>query len=148
MRHLLWCCDDTSIGVARTDVSHDEIKEHLDDICTAFGLAEQQTTKAVSLQSKLGLGVPDLVNHLCTTGRARLSTPEQREAILNLAAGDFDEEDDDQGEGGVPGSLKTPTVREYVCNAQGGKKGCMQQLFVRMEPSLFRIATATTTPSL
>ena len=59
---------------------------------------------------------------------------------------DEDDEDDEDAPRGV--RLGAPTVREYVCTASGGKEGCKQQLFVRMEPSLFRIATATSSPSL
>jgi len=159
----------------------------LDDgnsIMVAFrtNLVSVQTAKAVSLTTKLGFGVPGLINQLCTSGRARVETDEQKQAVLEVAAKsrnddvegkrsekegqkkedkdiddeeeeeeeDEDEDEDDEDDEDAPRGVRlgAPTVREYVCTASGGKEGCKQQLFVRMEPSLFRIATATSSPSL
>ena len=160
--------------------------DDINSIMVAFrtNLVSVQTAKAVSLTTKLGFGVPGLINQLCTSGRARVETDEQRQAVLDVAARsrnddvegkrsekerqkkedkdkddedededdeeeDEDEEDDEDDEDAPRGvRLGAPTVREYVCTASGGKEGCKQQLFVRMEPSLFRIATATSSPSL
>ena len=62
--------------------------DDINSIMVAFrtNLVSVQTAKAVSLTTKLGFGVPGLINQLCTSGRALVETNEQRQAVLDVAA--------------------------------------------------------------
>ena len=53
-------------------------------VCTAFALAERQVTKATSLVTKFQPGVGNIVDRLCTTGRATVVTDAERQRVLAL----------------------------------------------------------------
>jgi hypothetical protein len=185
VRHLLWCGEDLAAqldplagggaAVAPPD------RRHLDEVVTALALAERQVSKATSVAAALGAGLPSIVDMLCTSGRAALASPAERDALVRLAArppasdapasdapaadapaaaaprsprGGTAEEWRGAAPGGGNGSKGTgggealgpPQVREYACEASGGRAGCSQQLFVRTASDLFRIAVTTAAP--
>lgn len=162
VKHLLWCGEDRAAQQDPSAPLPIVEKEHLDEVVTAFALAERQVTKATSVVTKLGAGVPSLVDLLITSGRAPLSSGAERDRIFKLAARNDEPHrsgrstdvtaDVTAPNGAVSDALgdtlPCPQVREYACEASGGRGGCSQRLFVRTAPDLFRIAVSSTVPPL
>ena len=132
VKHLLWCGEDQGLPLQR---------DHCEEVCTAFLCAEQQVTKATSLIDKFNSGVGPLIDLLCTTGRAIVTTEAERSRVLSLLQPGFSP-DVESGP-----HLPRPPVREYVGKASGGVKGHKHQLFVRSGPDTFRIATSAGSPA-
>eukprot|EP00802_Teleaulax_amphioxeia_P024511 Tamp_25221.p1 GENE.Tamp_25221~~Tamp_25221.p1 ORF type:complete len:224 (+),score=27.26 Tamp_25221:124-795(+) len=141
VKHLLWCGEDQGQPFDRA---------HCDELCTSFALAERQVTKATSLIAKFNSSVGNLIDLLCTSGRAFVKTDDERQQVLRLLSPQTTQPHASTHEGSDLSHLilPRPKVREYVCRAEGGVKNHRHLLFVRTGAGMFRMATSASSPAI